>query len=303
MTELADSRTIALFLDMMAAERGASANTLAAYARDLADASRRLGGRLGAAEPSELAGLLGQWMGLAPASVARRRSALRQFFAFLHAEGLRDSNPALQLAPQKLARPLPRTLSVAEVDCLFEALAALEAESPGPRTVRLRALVELLYGSGLRASELVGLPRAAIRPGQPYAIVRGKGGRERLVPVSEKALAAALLQQALVPKPCPFLFPARSGAGHLSRVALFQQLRALAARAGLDPARVSPHVLRHAFATHMLARGADLRVLQTLLGHASIATTEIYTHVATDHLVEAVSRGHPLARMARQDAS
>ena len=302
MTGLPDSRTIALFLDMMAAERGAAANTIAAYGRDLADASRRLAGRLGAADTAALSALLFSWRELASASLARRRAALRQYFAFLLAEGLREDNPALGLAAQKQARTLPRTLSVAEVDLLFAALDALQAERPARHAVRLRALVELLYGSGLRASELVALPRAAIRPGQPFAIVRGKGGKERLVPVSDKALAAALAQQALLPREARFLFPARARDGHMTRVALFQQLRALAVRAGLDPARVSPHVLRHAFATHMLARGADLRVLQTLLGHADIATTEIYTHVASDHLVEAVKVGHPLARAGRNRA-
>jgi integrase/recombinase XerD len=297
MMDLPDSRSIALFLDMMAAERGAAANTLAAYARDLDDASRRLGGRLALADAAALAGLLGAWRSLAPASLARRRSALRQYFRFLVAEGLRADDPTEGLAPQKAVRALPKTLSVAEVDALFAALAALESAAPGPATVRLRALLELLYGSGLRASELVSLPRAAIRPRQPFAIVTGKGGKERLVPVSEPALAAALAHQALQPKGSRFLFPSRGRAGHLSRVALFQQVKALAARAGLDPARISPHVLRHAFATHMLARGADLRTLQTLLGHADIGTTEIYTHVTTDHLVETVTSRHPLAQM------
>lgn len=298
MTPPADDRLIALFLDMMAAERAAAENTIAAYARDLGDASARLGGGLAAAAPEDLARLLAAWRALAPASIARRRSALRQFFGFLVAEGIRADDPTARLAPQKAVRALPRTLSVAEVDALFAALARMELEEPGPRSLRLRALLELLYGSGLRASELVALPRGAIRAGQPFAIVRGKGGRERLVPVSEPALAAALAWAERLPAGTRFLFPARSGAGHLSRVALFQQLRALAARAGLDPARVSPHVLRHAFATHMLAGGADLRTLQTLLGHADIGTTEIYTHVTTGHLVETVATRHPLARMA-----
>ncbi|MFN3591133.1 MAG: tyrosine recombinase [Thermaurantiacus sp.] len=297
MTDLTDSRSIALFLDMMAAERGAAANTLAAYGRDLGDASDRLGGRLAQADSSALVGLLSQWRALSAASLARRRSALRQYFRFLVSEGVRADDPTGALAPQRIVRGLPRSISVAEVDALFDALAALEATSPGSSTIRLRALVELLYGSGLRATELVSLPRSAIRPRQPFAIVTGKGGKERLVPISEPALSAALAQQALVRKDSLFLFPSTGRAGHLSRVALFQQVKALAARAGLDPARISPHVLRHAFATHMLARGADLRTLQTLLGHSDIGTTEIYTHVTTDHLVEAVATRHPLARM------
>jgi len=299
MTVPPDSRTIALFLDSLAAERAAAANTLAAYGRDLRDASVRLGGRLGAAATGDLAVLFAAWRDLAPASLARRRSALRQYFAFLRAEGIRPDDPTARLASQKTGRPLPRTLSVAELDRLLARLRERLRDSPTPRALRLCALVELLYGSGLRASELVALPRHALRAGVPYVIVCGKGGRERLVPVSEPALEAALAWGAHVPTSSRYLFPARRGQGHMSRVALFQQVRALAAEAGLDSAQVSPHVLRHAFATHMLARGADLRTLQTLLGHADIGTTEIYTHVTTDHLVETVTRRHPLARAAR----
>jgi integrase/recombinase XerD len=176
---------------------------------------------------------------------------------------------------------------------MLDTLAMEVAERPGPDVLRLKALVELLYGSGLRATELVSLPRNAIRPPIPHAVVVGKGGKERLVPVSPAALEAVAAHLRAVPAASRFLFP--SGRGHLSRVRLFQLLRALAAAAGLDPSRVSPHVLRHAFATHMLANGADLRVLQTLLGHADIATTEIYTHVDAGRLVETVARLHPLA--------
>lgn len=290
---LPDGRAIALFLDMLASERGAAANTLAAYGRDLAGVSALLGGRLAAATGADLEGVFARLGGLAPSSLARRRSALRRFFAFLLAEGMRADNPALGLAAVKPGRPLPKSLSVEEVGRLLGTVAAEAIADPGPATIRLKALMELLYGSGLRASELVALPRNAIRPPQPFAIVRGKGGKERLVPLSPAALEAVSAQLALVPRDSRFLFP--SGSGHLTRVRLHQLVKAAAARAGIEPARISPHVLRHAFATHMLAGGADLRTLQTLLGHADISTTEIYTHVEASRLVSTVTRLHPLA--------
>lgn len=290
---LPDGRAIDLFLDMLASERGAAANTLAAYRRDLEGASDRLDGRLAAARVEDLEGLFAGLGGLAPASLARKRSALRRFFAFLLAEGIRTDNPALMLAAVKPGRPLPKSLSVDEVGRLLETVSAEAVADPRPATLRLKALIELLYGSGLRASELVGLPRNAIRPPQPFAIVTGKGGKERLVPLSPAALAAVEALLPLVPRDSRYLFP--SGRGHLTRVRLYQLVKAAAARAGLDPARISPHVLRHAFATHMLAGGADLRTLQTLLGHADISTTEIYTHVEASRLVGTVTRLHPLA--------
>jgi len=290
---LPDSRAIALFLDMLASERGAAANTLAAYRRDLAGASDRLDGRLVAASTGDLERLFARLGHLAPASLARCRSALRRFFGFLLAEGIRPDNPALALAAVRPGRPLPKSLSVDEVGRLLDLVTAEAETDPRPATLRLRALIELLYGSGLRASELVGLPRNAIRPPQPFAIVRGKGGKERMVPISPAALAAVEALLAHVPRDSAFLFP--SGRGHLTRVRLYQLVQAAAARAGLDPARISPHVLRHAFATHMLAGGADLRSLQMLLGHADISTTEIYTHVDAARLVGTVSRLHPLA--------
>lgn len=290
---IADPRAIALFLDMLAAERGAAANTLLAYGRDLEGASAELGGGLAAAGPEALERLFAAWATLAPASLARKRSALRRFFAFLLAEGIRTDNPALAIAAVKPGRPLPKTLSVEEVGRLLDTLDAELAEAATPQRIRLKALVELLYGSGLRASELVALPRNAIRPPQPFAIVTGKGGKERMIPLSPAALAAVSAQLALVPRESRFLFP--SGKAHLTRIRLYQLVKALAARAGIDPARISPHVLRHAFATHMLANGADLRALQTLLGHADISTTEIYTHVDSARLVATVARLHPLA--------
>ena len=297
MSDIADSRAIALFLDHLLAEQGAAANTILAYGRDLKGASAALSGRLSSAGVADLRALFAGWASLAPASLSRRRSALRRFFAFLQAEGLRADNPALVLAGVKAGRLLPRTLAVEEVERMFAALdrapAQETAQEPSPRQLRLKALIELLYGSGLRASELVSLPRNAIRPPQPFAIVTGKGGKERMVPLSAAALAAVSAHLALVPTDCPWLFP--SGKKHLTRVRLFQLVRELAAQAGIAPGRVSPHVLRHAFATHMLQNGADLRALQMLLGHSDISTTERYTHVEAPRLVATVQKLHPLA--------
>ncbi|MGL6044540.1 MAG: tyrosine-type recombinase/integrase [Sandaracinobacteroides sp.] len=289
---LPDGRALALFLDMLAAERGAAANTLVAYGRDLSGASADLSGNLVGSTGADLAALFAGWSALAPASVARKRSALRRFFAFLAAEGIRADNPALAIPGVKPGRSLAKTLSVADVDRLFATLDSDLAAAPGPQVVRLKALLELLYGSGLRATELVSMPRNAIRPPQPFAIVRGKGDKERMIPVSQAALDAVEAQLALVPRESRYLFP--SGKAHLSRIRLYQLVKALAARAGIAPERLSPHVLRHAFATHMLANGADLRALQTLLGHADIATTERYTHVDAGRLIETVGRLHPL---------
>ncbi len=291
---ISDPRAIALFLDMLAAERGAAANTRLAYGRDLALASEALGGRLASAAEADLRALFAGMAALAATTVARKRSALRRFFAFLLAEGLRTEDPMAAIDPVKPGRPLPRTLGTGEVEAMLGEVARRVAEAPGPDSDRLAALFELLYGSGLRATELVALPRNAIRQGEGFAIVRGKGGRERLVPVSPPAIAAVARWLTHVPVDSRHLFPSR--AGHLTRARLFQLVREVAAAAGIPPARVSPHVLRHAFATHMLENGADLRSLQTLLGHADISTTERYTHVATRHLVDLVEERHPLAR-------
>lgn len=286
----ADREAIELFLDMLMAERGAAANTIAAYGRDLAQASERLGGRLAAADGAAVATLGQAWADLARTSVARKSSALRRFFGFLVDEGYRTDDPSRELPRPGTARPLPKTLSTADVDRMF---AVLDDAPDTPANRRRRALVELLYGSGLRATELVSLPRTAIQSGRPYAVLRGKGGKERLVPVGERALAAVAAHAELVPADARYLFP--SGAKHLSRVRLFQMVKALAAEAGIPPERVSPHVLRHAFATHLLEGGADLRALQLMLGHADIATTQIYTHVQSKHLVDLVQSKHPLA--------
>jgi len=288
-----DRALIERFLEMMAAEAGAARNTLAAYGRDLAGASESLGGKLAEADAATLKRLGEQWLPLARSSVARKSSALRRFFAFLAEEKLRPDNPSDALPRPGGARPLPRTLDHGDVDRLFaEIERRLSIERSVPN-LRLSALVELLYGSGLRATELVSLPRHLVRRDQPYLILRGKGGRERLVPVSDRARAAVSEYAATLSKEETYLFP--SGKAHLSRIRLFQLLRSLAADAGISPDRVSPHVLRHAFATHLLEGGADLRALQTMLGHADIATTQIYTHVDSRRLVELVNQRHPLA--------
>ncbi|WP_411340798.1 tyrosine recombinase [Sphingopyxis sp. J-6] len=293
---MSDGALIERFLEMMAAERGASRNTLAAYRRDLEQAAQLAKGSLADADTAALRKLMADYQSLAASSAARKLSALRQFFAFLLDEGERADNPALDIARPATRRPLPRIVTHDDVERLF-AQAGEEAagETPPAAAVRMLLLIELLYGSGLRASELVTLPRRAVAGTREYLIVRGKGDKERLVPLSERARDALGRWLPLLADGSPWLFP--SGKAHLSRVRLFQMLRELAGRAGIDPAAISPHVLRHAFATHLLEGGADLRALQLMLGHADIATTEIYTHVDSRRLVELVNRRHPLARM------
>jgi integrase/recombinase XerD len=288
-----DRQLIPAFLEMMAAEAGAARNTLLAYERDLRGASGLLAGGLSAASKDALKGLSEAWLPLKRATVARKAAALRRFFAFLHDEGLRADDPSEALPRPAGARPLPKVLDHAAVDAIFAELDRRRREEPGPAPLRLTALVELLYGSGLRATELVSLPRNALQPDRPFLILKGKGGKERLVPLSDRARAAVADYAALVPRDQPWLFP--SGKKHLSRVRLYQLVRELAAGAGIPPERISPHVLRHAFATHLLEGGADLRALQLLLGHADIATTQIYTHVDSRRLVELVNSRHPLA--------
>lgn len=285
------------FLAMLAAERGAAANTLAAYRRDLDGASEAIGD-LVQADGDALASLGAAWAGLAPSSLARKCSALRQFYAFLQDEGLRGDDPSSALPKPRTRRPLPRLLSHGEVEALF-ARAEEEALGENRDAVRLLTLLELLYGSGLRATELVSLPLNAVPRDAPFLTVTGKGGAQRMVPVSSRARAALSRWTALRGEGGKLLFPSTGRSGHLTRVRLFQLLRALAARSGIDPEKVSPHVLRHAFATHLLEGGADLRVLQTLLGHADIATTQIYTHVDSARLVALVNARHPLAIRAQ----
>ncbi|KTF68629.1 MULTISPECIES: tyrosine-type recombinase/integrase [unclassified Sphingomonas] len=288
-----DRALIERFLEMLRAESGAAANTIAAYETDLRLASQALDGRLYEAGRPEIERLAGGWQDLARATVARKSAALRRFFGFLAEEGHRADDPGAALPRPGAARRLPKILGTTDVDALFAAIAARQARvPPDPLDLRLAALIELLYGSGLRATELVSLPRNAIHPDRPFLILKGKGGRERLVPISDRARAAVALWRGQVPPDKAWLFP--SGKKHLTRVRLYQIVRALAAEAGIPPDRVSPHVLRHAFATHLLEGGADLRALQAMLGHADIATTEIYTHVDSRRLVELVNERHPL---------
>jgi len=294
---------IEAFLEMMSVERAASPHTLAAYGRDLADAEAHLAARrldlnrAGAADlEAYFAALSGR--GLSPATAARRRAALRQFYRFALGEGWRTDDPARRVEAPRRGRSLPKVLTAAEVEAL---LAAAEARE-GAAGARLRCMIELLYASGLRISELLALPLVALQREPTHLIVRGKGGKERLAPLNEASRTAVRAYLELRPahlprgdKANPWLFPSRGKGGRLSSRRFAQLLDQAALDAGIDPARVSPHVLRHAFATHLLEGGADLRVVQKLLGHADIATTQIYTHVAVDRLREVVRRAHPLA--------
>ena len=292
-----DAERLDGFLRALAGEEGLSPNTLAAYRSDLTACSRVLEGRLVDAGEEDIHRLAEDWAALKPATVARKAASLRRFFGFLADEGLRADDPSHALPSPGRSRPLPRVLSRAEVERLFAVLTErIEgAIEPAAADLRLLAVLELLYGSGLRVSELCQLPTSAFRSGQPYLVVRGKGARERLVPVTPSALVAVArwVRDGRPDDRARWLFPSRGGKP-LSRVRLFQLLRELAAEAGLDPARISPHVLRHAFATHLLDGGADLRAVQAMLGHADIATTEIYTHLESDRLVKLVSERHPL---------
>ena len=289
------------FLEMMAVERDASPHTLSAYGRDLADAEAGVPGGLLAADEAGVEtwyrGLATR--GLSPATQARRRSAVRQFYRFVLGEGWRSDDPSRRLDAPKQGRSLPRILSGDEIGGLIAASAARD----GAAGLRLVALVELAYASGLRVSELLGLKVEAVRRDPAFLIVRGKGGKERLAPLNASARTAVktwlVARDAARPDRAPdspWLFPSASARGHLTPRRFAQLLDQAAVDAGIDPARVSPHVLRHAFATHLLEGGADLRVVQTLLGHADIATTQIYTHVATDRLAQVVRDKHPLGR-------
>ncbi|WP_295192977.1 site-specific tyrosine recombinase XerD [uncultured Brevundimonas sp.] len=294
---------IEAFLEMIAVERDASPHTLSAYGRDLADAEMALsdaGGLMKAdAEAVEAWFADLSRRGLSAATAARRRSSARQFYRFALAEGWRTDDPSRRLDAPKQGRSLPKVLSRAEIDALLAASAARDAAAG----LRLVALVEMAYASGLRVSELLGLKVEAVRRDPAYLIVRGKGGKERLAPLNtaaREAIKAWLVARDGKRKPeapdSPWLFPSSGRTGHLTPRRFAQLLDEAAITAGIDPARVSPHVLRHAFATHLLEGGADLRVVQTLLGHVDIATTQIYTHVATDRLAQVVQQNHPLAR-------
>ncbi|MDX2234650.1 MAG: site-specific tyrosine recombinase XerD [Hyphomonadaceae bacterium] len=304
-----DSGLVEAFLEMQSAERGARRNTLLAYERDLADAAEHLAPlTLRAADADAIerycAGLARR--GLSPATTARRMSALRQFYQFLLLDNVRADDPSARLEPPKRARRLPKTLGLADIEAL---IAAAVSQADPAMAARDRAIVEILYASGLRVSELVNLPlRAAPQGRDTWVTVTGKGGKERVAPLHDRALAALAdylgHREALLPKAAAargraahWLFPSATAAdGRLSRQRVNQILHDCAARAGLDPASVTPHVLRHAFATHLVENGADLRTVQILLGHADIATTQIYTHVAEGRLRDLVHGKHPLAK-------
>ena len=304
-----DARWISTFLDALAADGGAARNTLLAYGRDLRDLADWAGARggLAALSRADLEAYLVHCdaQGLAQATRARRLSSLRQLYAFAYAEGWRDDDPASRITGPGKGKRLPKVLSLDDVTALLDRARAhgrTEAER-----LRNTCLIELLYATGLRVTELVSLPVAAVRGDPRMIMVRGKGGKDRMVPLSEPARAAlaawlaewdrqaSALRAARKPEP-RFLFPARGRDGHLTRVAFFLLLKDIALAAGLDPAQVSPHVLRHAFATHLLAGGADLRAIQTMLGHADVSTTEIYTHVLEERLRALVIDHHPLSR-------
>lgn len=300
------SRHAEAFLEMMSVERGASVNTLDAYRRDLEDLESYLSRRntdaakAGAADLSAYMRALAD-AGLATRTQARRLSCLRQFYGFVYAEGWRPDDPTSRLDSPRLGRVLPKVLGEDEVDALLEAARAL----PAPQGVMMTALLELLYATGMRVSELVGLPHATVARDPEMMVVRGKGNKERLVPLSPPARRAVrdwldLRKDMLGKKPSKWLFPAHGKAGHLTRSAFAKHLLKVGMAAGIDPRRLSPHVLRHAFATHLLAHGADLRVVQELLGHADIATTEIYTHVLDEPKTRLVQNHHPLAALMKR---
>jgi integrase/recombinase XerD len=302
-----DERLLRLYLDMLAAERGAGANTLAAYRRDLEDLSSHLGRArrsIAAARTADLRAYLDELSrrGLKAATVARRLSAMRQLYRFLYTEGHRSDDPAAVLEGPKRQRALPKILSVTDVDRLLRAAGHCDAAAPMQvrlRAARLACLLEILYATGLRVSELVTLPIAAARRDARVVVVRGKGNKERLVPLNDAARRAIAdylaLRDLAGAARSPWLFPSFGDSGHLTRQHLARELKSLAGAAGLRPDRVSPHVLRHAFASHLLHNGADLRVVQTLLGHADISTTQIYTHVLEERLKSLVRDLHPLA--------
>lgn len=299
---------IEVFLDMMSAERGAGRNTLSAYRRDLLDLAAAA--NLRSVTRDEIGRHFARLSasGIAGSSQARKLSAYRQFFAFLYSEGRRNDDPTNAIEAPRRSRPLPKVLSADDVAKL---IAAAEAEAAyGPEGRRLLAMLEILYAAGLRVSELVTLPLAAAKARDGVVLVRGKGRKERLVPLNvhaRNAIASWLeVRDAFLPrgtKTSRFLFPSRAAEGHITRRRCHQMLKALAATAGIDPDKLSPHVLRHAFATHLVEGGADLRSVQTMLGHADIATTQIYTHVAKDRLSSVVSAAHPLARSTAKTKS
>jgi len=294
---------IEAFLEMLAAERGAAHNTIAAYNADLKDFSRHLGGR--ATTPDKVTpALISEYLASMEKSKAsertqaRRLSALRQFFLFLMKEGVRSDDPTADMSAPKLPKSLPKYLSEGEVDALLRTA----AEWTSPIGMKANAGLEILYATGLRISELLTLPVDSLSTDADILIIKGKGGRERMVPLSNAAKTAALRLRQGTPKPGRFLFPGRDQRFAMTRQGFALLLKDVAVRAEIDPARVSPHVLRHSFATHLLSRGADLRSLQKLLGHADITTTQIYTHVLAERLDQLVKSHHPLAKFNARPA-
>ena len=294
------------FLEMLSSERGATQNTLDAYTRDLNDFMSFLASRDRTLESTD-AKIIQAYLhkisedGLAPASRARRLSSIRQLFKFLNNEAVIDLDPASGLTGPKRQRPLPKTLSVAEVDRLLDVSAKRSDGQEGRalfRALRSHALLELLYATGMRVTELVSLPRSVLRGDKRVFTIKGKGGRERLVPLNPSARDALDRYLSVAGRfdNSPWLFPSKAADGHVTRQAFAGDLKDVAEAAGLDPDRISPHVLRHAFASHLLDRGADLRAVQQLLGHADISTTEIYTHVLEERLKKLVAEHHPLAK-------
>lgn len=308
--EAPGSRRVEAFLEMMVAERGASPNTLDSYRRDLQDFAGFLRGRRRLPEDADAGDVRRYLEGLAAAGLsartgARRLSALRQFFRFLYGNGERGDDPSATIDGPRLGRALPKYLSETEVDALLDA-AHRRDDAEG---LRRAALVEVLYATGLRVSELVGLPLSAVSRDGRILVVRGKGGKERMVPLSDPAMAAIAAYKSVRgtflergegrTTASRWLFPSRARSGYLTRVRFAQILKELAVEAGIDASRVSPHVLRHSFASHLLAHGADLRSLQQMLGHADIATTQIYTHVLDERMKALVRQAHPLASARR----
>ncbi|MEJ0025594.1 MAG: site-specific tyrosine recombinase XerD [Rhizomicrobium sp.] len=304
---------IEAFLDMMGAERGASINTIAAYRRDLLDFAAHCAGEGASARDAsrdDIKAYLARMSkaGIAGSTQARRLSALRQFFAFLYSEVIRKDDPTDAIDAPRRERPLPKVLSREDLDALIAA-ARTQSETSA-EGLRLLCVVEMLYASGLRVSELATLPLATVRSRDGFLLVKGKGGKERLAPLNDHARDAIrsylTVREQFLPAGIRrahaerFLFPSRSAEGHLTRRRLHQMLKELALKANIDPDKLSPHVLRHAFATHLVEGGADLRSVQTLLGHSDIATTEIYTHVAKDRLTQVIEQAHPLSRRHRK---
>ncbi len=300
----AGHRHVEAFLEMLSAERGAARNTLEAYARDLVDFATfitRQGQEIVSARAEDLRAYLRslEQAGMAASTAARRLSSLRQFHKFLYAEGIRSDDPSAGLDGPKPARNLPRTLSEDDVSRLLEKA----REDDTPEGLRLRCLIEVLYATGARVSELVALPFAAAAPDPRFLMITGKGGRERLVPLNEAATEALAdykdVRARFLPRAVDhstYLFPSRARTGHLTRHRFAQMLKALAESAGLAPDTLSPHTLRHAFASHLLANGADLRAVQLMLGHADISTTQVYTHVLEERLKSIVQQHHPLGQ-------